>query len=42
MDYKELIAKAKEIDEQATPGPWMWDLISSAPRGRENDDIQEI
>lgn len=26
MDYKELIAKAKEIDEQATPGPWMWDL----------------
>ena len=26
MDYRELIAKAKEIDEQATPGPWMWDL----------------
>ena len=26
MDYKELIEKAKEIDEKATPGPWMWDL----------------
>ena len=26
MDYKELAEKAKEIDEKATPGPWMWDL----------------
>lgn len=26
MDYKELAEKAREIDEKATPGPWMWDL----------------
>lgn len=26
MDYKELAEKVKEIDEKATPGPWMWDL----------------
>lgn len=26
MDYKKLIEKAKELDEKATPGPWMWDL----------------
>lgn len=26
MEYKELIEKAKKLDEKATPGPWMWDL----------------
>lgn len=25
-DYKKLIQQAKEIDEKATPGPWMWDM----------------
>lgn len=26
MEIKELIERAKELDKQATPGPWMWDL----------------
>lgn len=26
MDYNELVEKAKDLDEKATPGPWMWDL----------------
>lgn len=26
MDYREILEKAKEIDEKATPGPWVWDL----------------
>lgn len=26
VNYKALVDKAREIDEKATPGPWMWDL----------------
>lgn len=26
MGYTELIARAKELDKRATPGPWKWDL----------------
>lgn len=26
MEIKELIERAKELDKQATTGPWMWDL----------------
>lgn len=29
MEYTELIARAKELDKRATPGPWKWDLRTS-------------
>lgn len=36
-DYKKLIQQAKEIDEKATPGPWMWDMNENNQRRKITD-----